>query len=266
MSNKKILLIIIDGMRPDGLLKANAPVLKRLLANGNHTMRARTVLPSLTLPSISSLVYGVRPQVHGTITNTFASAGWMVPGLIDLLHAAGYKTAFFSNWEQLRDISRPGSLDLSLCINTSESHDLPIGESDGVLTMLSLLALRHQPADFILLYLGGVDTAGHKHGWMSPEYIAAIENADHCVALFLAEHAEISAIIVTADHGGLGNSHGFDSEEEMTIPLFITGADFPRGEINLPVSILDVAPTIAAYAGISAPSQWEGKNLFSPLQ
>jgi predicted AlkP superfamily pyrophosphatase or phosphodiesterase len=266
MSNKKIVLILIDGMRPDGLMQANVPVLKRLMANAAYSLKARTVLPSLTLPSIISLMYGVSPQVHGTLTNTFASSSWEAPGLIDLLHAAGYKTASFTNWEQLRDISHPGSLDLSLCINTSESHDLPIGESDGILSMLSLLVLRHQPIDFIFLYLGGVDTAGHMYGWMSPEYIAAIENADHCVALFLAEHSENTAIIVTADHGGLGDSHGLDSNEEMTIPLIITGAGFPNGELSIPVSILDIAPTIAAHVGISAPPQWEGKDLFSTLQ
>ncbi len=266
MNNKKIVLILIDGMRPDGLLKANTPVLKRLMANGTQTMQARTVLPTLTLPCITSLMYGVNPQIHGTETNTFGPNDREAPGLIDLLHAGGYKTASFTNWEQLRDISRPGSLDVSLCINTSESHDLPIGESDRILTLLSLLVLRHQPVDFIFLYLGGVDTAGHMYGWMSPEYIAAIENADHCVALFLAKYSENNAIIVTADHGGLGDSHGFDSDEEMTIPLIITGADFPRREINIPVSILDIAPTIAAYAGISAPPQWEGKDLFSILQ
>jgi predicted AlkP superfamily pyrophosphatase or phosphodiesterase len=266
MSNKKIVLILIDGMRPDGLLKANAPVLKRLMANSAYSLKARTVLPSLTLPCITSLMYGVSPQVHGTQTNIFGSNHWEAPGLIDLLHAAGYRTASFTNWEQLRDISYPGSLDISLCINTSESHDLPIGESDGVLTMLSLLALRHQAVDFVFLYLGGVDTVGHMSGWMSPEYIAAIESADHCVALFLAEYSENTAIIVTADHGGLGNSHGFDSDEEMTIPLIITGAGFPHGELSIPVSILDIAPTIAAHAGISAPSQWEGKDLFSTPQ
>ena len=266
MSNQKIVLILIDGMRPDGLLQANAPVMKRLMANGARSMSARTVLPSLTLPCICSLMYGVSPQVHGTLTNTFASTGWKTPGLIDLLHTVGYKTASFTNWEQLRDISRPGSLDVSLCINTSESHNLPIGESDGVLTMLSLLALRHQPADFIFLYLGGVDTSGHMHGWMSPEYITAIESADRCVELFLAELPRTTTVFITADHGGFGHLHGFDSDEEMTIPLIIARADLHPGEISAPVSILDIAPTIAACAGATPPPQWEGKPLFFKSQ
>ena len=68
----KIALILVDGMRPDGLLKANAPTLKRLMANGSYSLKARSVLPGWTLPCITSLMLGVHPQTHGTLTNTFA--------------------------------------------------------------------------------------------------------------------------------------------------------------------------------------------------
>jgi predicted AlkP superfamily pyrophosphatase or phosphodiesterase len=263
----KIALILVDGMRPDGLLQANAPTLKRLMANGAYSLKAHSVLPGWTLPCITSLMLGVHPQTHGTLTNTFASNHWETPGLIDLLHAAGYQTASFFNWEQLRDLSRPGSLDLSICTNTSESHSLPLGASDSTLVTLALLALRHQPADFIFLYLGCVDTAGHMHGWMSAEYIHAIENADRCIERFLAELLDDITVVITADHGGLGNSHGSDSEEEMTIPFILVTADLPKGEILEPVSLLDIAPTLAACAGVPAPPQWEGKALlFKPTQ
>ena len=260
-----IVLILVDGMRPDGLLQAHAPALKRLMANGAYSLKARSVLPGWTLPCITSLLLGVRPQTHGTLTNTFASDRWEAPGLIDLLHAAGYKTASFFNWEQLRDLSRPGSLDLAICTNTSETRSLPLGASDSALVTLALLALRHQPVDFVFLYLGCVDTAGHMHGWMSPEYIHAIENADRCIERFLAELPDDMTVVITADHGGLGNSHGSDSEQEMTIPLIIAAAGFPKGEILEPVSLLDIAPTLAACTGISVPPQWEGKALlFKP--
>ena len=260
--SRKIVLILIDGMRPDGLLQAEAPVLKGLMANGSYSLKAQSVLPSLTLPCINSLIRGVRPEMHGTLTNVFDSSRWEVPGLIDLLHEAGYKTASFTNWEQLRDLSRPGALDLSLCINTAESHSLPPGESDGILTSLALLTLSHQPMDFIFLYLGCVDTVGHMQGWMSDEYIKAIENADSCVGRFLSELPDDTTVFISADHGGLGNSHGSNSVEEMTIPLIIVSDDLAGGEISGPVSILDIAPTIAACAGVTPPAAWEGKALF----
>jgi predicted AlkP superfamily pyrophosphatase or phosphodiesterase len=262
MVNRKIVLILVDGMRPDGLTQADTPTLKKLMAGGAYTLGAQSVLPSWTLPCITSLILGVEPLTHGTLTNNFGSNSWEVPGLIDLLHNAGYKTASFTNWEQLRDLSRPGALDMSVCINTAESHSLPTGESDRTLISISCMALRQQPLDFVFLYLGSVDTAGHMYGWMSPEYIQAIENADLCVRHFLAELPEDTAVFITADHGGIGKSHGSDSQEELTIPFLIFAGDVPRGEISTPVSILDIAPTIAACAGISPPPQWEGKALF----
>jgi predicted AlkP superfamily pyrophosphatase or phosphodiesterase len=259
---RKIALILVDGMRPDGLTQANTPTFKRLIENGAFTFKAQSVLPSWTLPCITSLILGVDPFTHGTLTNNFGSNAWDVPGLIDLLHDAGYKTGSFTNWEQLRDLSRPGALDLSVCINTGESRDLAVGESDRTLISIASMALRQQPLDFVFLYLGSVDTAGHMHGWMSPEYIHAIENADLCVRHFLAELPRDTAVFITADHGGIGKSHGSDSQEELTIPFLISAGDVPPGEIGTPVSILDIAPTIAACAGILPPPQWEGKALF----
>jgi predicted AlkP superfamily pyrophosphatase or phosphodiesterase len=263
MEHRPLALILVDGMRPDGLLQAQVPTLKRLMAEGAHSLSARTVLPSLTLPCITAMMLGVSPQVHGTLTNRFASQAWDGPGLIDLLHAAGYKTATFTNWEQLRDLSQPGSLDLSICLNTSESYSLPIGESDERLVTMTISALYSQPMDFIFLYLGCVDTAGHKYGWMSPEYIRTIENADRCIEHFLSELPANTTVIVTADHGGVGYSHGFDSDEELFIPFIIHNAGLIHGDIQRPVSILDIAPTIAAYFGISVPTGWEGISLLS---
>lgn len=262
MAHMPLVLILVDGMRPDGLLQAHVPMLRRLMEIGTYSFTARTVLPSLTLPCITAMMLGVSPQVHGTLTNRFASHAWDGTGVIDLLHAAGYKIAAFTNWEQLRDLSQPGSLDLSICLNTSESYSLPLGESDEQLVAMTISALQSHSMDFIFLYLGCVDTAGHKYGWMSPEYIRTIENADRCIEQFLSELPANTAVIVTADHGGVGHSHGLDSDEEMFIPLIIHNAGLTHDAIQRPVSILDIAPTIAAYFGISAPTSWEGISLF----
>ena len=261
---KSITLIVVDGMRPDGLLKANAPTMKHLLATSAYSLQARTVLPSKTLPCITSLMLGVAPQMHGTLTNTFASQHWDAPGLIDLLHTAGYKTASFTNWEPLRDVSRPGALDLSICINTAESS-LPVGESDTTLTGFAINALVQHPVDFTFLYLGCVDTAGHKYGWMSNAYIRAIEKADSCIGHLCEVLSEDTAIFITADHGGIGYTHGNESDAEMTIPFIAHSAGLAPGEIDGPVNLLDIAPTIAACAGLAAPSVWQGKSLL-PIQ
>lgn len=68
-------------------------------------------------------------------------------------------------------------------------------------------------------------------------------------------------IIITADHGGHGRSHGSMEKEDMLIPLVCTGPDFQPGKVFERASICDIAPTIAALTGAAPAPEWEGKSL-----
>ena len=58
----------------------------------------------------------VEPEAHGVIESWVPQAN-PDSGLIDVLHKAGIGTASFFTWEWLRDLSRPGSLDMSVFVN-----------------------------------------------------------------------------------------------------------------------------------------------------
>ena len=250
---------MIDGLRPDGIIQSEAVYLKKLLTDFSYTFTARTILPSITLPCITTLFLGVPPEEHGTWDNLFSSNGWKTPGLIDLLHENGFKTASFYNWEQLRDVSKPGSTDISFCLNNSESKNLPLGKSDWDLTCQALSILKNEQIDFVFLYLGCVDSAGHTFGWMSREYIETINNADKCVKYFLENIGDDAIFYITADHGGIDFGHGSDSDEEMLIPVISNNEIIEKGEIRSPVSILDIAPSISALYQVDIPAEWQGK-------
>ncbi|NDC36703.1 MAG: hypothetical protein EBZ48_01480 [Proteobacteria bacterium] len=64
-----VLIISIDGLRPDVLLRAQAPVLKDLLQKGSFSFYARTTQIALTLPSHMSMLTGVSPDIHGVTWN-----------------------------------------------------------------------------------------------------------------------------------------------------------------------------------------------------
>jgi predicted AlkP superfamily pyrophosphatase or phosphodiesterase len=261
MNEYPITLILVDGMRPDALMHADTPVMKNLVNHGAYTLNARTVFPSVTLPCITSIFLGVPPETHGTIGNYWNSTDWQVPGLIDLLHSAGSRTAAFYNWEQLRDISRPGSLDVSICLNHAESPDLSLGESDVLVTDSALSFFSSNMFDFTFIYLGCTDTAGHRHGWMSPEYLRAVENADRCIGRLLQAIPPKSQVVIASDHGGHNHTHGSDENTDMTVPLIIHGETVKARALPHPVSVLDIAPTIATLAGLDIPNEWVGKNL-----
>jgi len=107
----KTLLILVDGMRPDAI--ENMPAVQELMKKSTYTLDARTVMPSVTLPCHVSLFHSVDPERHGTTTNVYAPQVRPIKGLCEVLSDHGKKNAFFYDWEQLRDLTRPGSLTFS---------------------------------------------------------------------------------------------------------------------------------------------------------
>jgi len=74
-ASHSLLLVSIDGLRPDYVLEADAhglkiPHLRRILQEGAHASGVRGVLPTVTYPSHTTIVTGVWPARHGIYTNT----------------------------------------------------------------------------------------------------------------------------------------------------------------------------------------------------
>ena len=78
-------------------------------------------------------------------------------------------------------------------------------------------------------------------------------------------------IIITSDHGEEFSDHGSfyhvetPYQEILHVPLIFRGPGIAAGRrIQAPVSLVDLAPTILAWAGVNAPSEIDGFDL-SPL-
>lgn len=252
----KVLLILVDGMRPDAL--CDIPEAQEMIRRSAYTLSARTVMPSVTLPCHMSLFHSVDPMRHGTTTNTYAPQVRPIRGLCEVLFAAGRKCAFFYNWEQLRDLSRPDSLTFSYFC---KGKDLGYPESNSMVTEAAAKFLNENPTDFAFLYLGYSDEAGHEHGWMSEKYLEAVKYSWKNIETVVNSLSEDYTVIVTADHGGHDRHHGTEMNEDMTIPLIIMGRDFKAGTELQNASIKDIAPTIAKLLGTEPDGDWEGKSL-----
>jgi len=78
---RALLLISIDGMRPDYVSAEGAhglkiPNLRRIFAEGAHASGVRGVLPTVTYPSHTTILTGVWPAKHGIFNNlTFDPTG-----------------------------------------------------------------------------------------------------------------------------------------------------------------------------------------------
>jgi arylsulfatase A-like enzyme len=82
--------------------------------------------------------------------------------------------------------------------------------------------------------------------------------------------ADSTLVVVTSDHGEEFLEHGHWEhqrtlyEEVVRIPLVLRGAGIaPRREPS-PASLLDVAPTIAAWAGLPRAPHFQGRSLLEP--
>ena len=254
---KKVILILVDGMRPDGFEKCGNPFAEEIKKLGTSRMNARTVMPSVTLPCHMSLFHSTDPDRHGILSNTYVPQIHYIEGLIDRIARRGGKCAMFYNWEELRDLCRPGdTLDYSLFINEERAPGTDVRITDGAIRYIA-----DEKPDFVFLYLGETDEIGHGNGWMSEKYLGAINTAIDCTKRVFEALGEEYTLILTADHGGHDRGHGSDMPEDMTIPIFCVGSDFEKG-VSLPGgSIKDIAPTVAKVMGIDPVREWEGKAM-----
>jgi predicted AlkP superfamily pyrophosphatase or phosphodiesterase len=250
-----VVFILIDGLRPDALELANCPRLKALRDRAAWSMQASSVMPSVTLPCHTSIFHSVPPTRHGVTTNVWAPMARPLPGLFDVAKAAGKRCAFLYNWEELRDLARPGSLELAYFRNTAYQAD-----GDQLTADEAARVLPGGGYDFAFIYLGTVDTAGHYYGWMSDGYLGQIEVVDRALATIADALPADTAYLVQSDHGGHDRNHGTDMPEDLTIPWLAAGLGIRQGHaIDAPVSLLDTAPTLARMLGVEPHREWEGR-------
>ena len=253
----KVLLILVDGMRPDALESCGHPFAEYATSHSAYFGKAQTVMPSVTLPCHMSLFHSVDPYRHGILTNTYVPQVRPVKGICEVLRAAGKKCAVFYNWEEIKDLSRPDSLAFSSYVS---GHIYGYEEANRRVCELAKSYIDSDSPDFVFVYLGLTDAQGHSHGWMSEEYMASIRQSFDCIETLCRNLSEDYLVIVTADHGGHDRTHGSDSPEDMTIPIIAINPSLESGRRE-GGSILDIAPTVCDTLGVKSDDEWEGKIL-----
>ena len=253
----KVLLISIDGMRPDGLLQCGNPYVSELEKICAYTYSGSSVFPSVTLPCHFSMTHSVPPTRHGILTNTYVPQVRPVKGIFERIKEEKGKAAIFYGWEELRDIALPGTCKYATYVNA-----LAVENGDNILADECEKIIDTYKPDFAFLYMVETDEkGGHGNGWMSEAYKACIANAINNVKRMIEKYGNEYRVIIMADHGGHDRMHGTEMPEDMTVPFFFYGPEFTPGEIKKPVSLLEIAPTIAALLGIAPDEDWEGYSL-----
>lgn len=259
---RNVVLVSIDGLRPDAIGRFAAATLQRLMHEGSYSLAARTIMPSKTLPSHASMLSGEPPDEHGVFWNNVLTAGTDVVEFSTIFSVArehGYQTAAFFSKAKFGPLQRPGTLDYS---------QAPGGlfgrwSSDRTLADVRSYLAQHRP-NLLFVHLSDPDRAGHSSGWMSEAYGRAVREADEAVGqLMLAADAAYGlgnySLLVTADHGGHGYDHGSGDPRDVTIPWIAWGRGVNAGLLkDVSIETFDTAPTVLWLLGVKEPDSWNG--------
>lgn len=271
-SIEHVLILSVDGLRPDVLLLAKVPTFRALIHESAYTFWAKTTAVAITLPSHVSMMTGVTPDRHGITWNSVLPLSEpvypRVPTIMELATRAGYVTAMVAGKEKFDTLNKPGTVTHAF---------VPATQSDDATVAAKAVELieRHKPA-LIFVHFPEMDEVGHSKGWGSHEQLAHIENTDRQLAVLLAalDRAGIRSktlLIVTADHGGTGFGHGADDARSRHIPWIAVGPgvrrffDLSRIE-ELEVRTEDTFATAAYVLGLALPPSIDGKPVYDAFE
>jgi predicted AlkP superfamily pyrophosphatase or phosphodiesterase len=213
-----LLLVSVDGLRPDYVTGADAhglkiPALRRLLKDGAFAAGVQGVVPTTTYPSHTTLLTGVWPARHGIFANTLfdpdraGDRSWYwyaedirVPTLYEAAAGAGWKTASVMwpvgvgarvdwNIPEFWHFGGPGDAKLLRLVSTpgllvemeKELGEFPRGlnaEHDEGHARFATWLLEKKRPSLLTLHLIAFDHAQHDHGPFAPEVFAVLERLD----------------------------------------------------------------------------------------
>jgi predicted AlkP superfamily pyrophosphatase or phosphodiesterase len=267
--SRHVVVVSIDGLRPDAIEVYGASTLQRLTREGSYTLSARTIDPSKTLPSHTSMLTGQPPERHGVLWNNVATADATsieVPNVFGLARARGYSTAAFFSKAKFQPLQVDGTLDYS------QAPGGLFGRWSSERTVNDVAAyLATARPNVLFVHLTDPDAAGHRAGWMTAEYGRAVLEADRALnrLITLAGQAFGNgnfSVIVTADHGGHEMNHGSDDPRDVTIPWIAWGQGVSPGLLQTMVRTMDTAATVLWLLAVDRPADWAGSPVIDAFK
>jgi len=249
----RVVLVSVDGLRPDILTPEHAPRIAGLIAAGTSAKDVINDLPSVTMTNHATMLTGVISDRHHLLLDFELPGKLNTPTVFDYIAAAGLRGAFFATKTKMHYLARGSSL---------ETIDIA-GNSANVVSR-AIEQLTADGPDLVFIHLRDPDSAGHADGWLSGPYFEAVRHTDDLVgqlaAAIAADESRPTYLLLTADHGGAGTNHFANIPENRYIPWVLVGPDIAAGRVlDEGVTTVDTAPTVLWLLGIAPPESLDGR-------
>ncbi len=279
-----VLFLTIDALRNDVMENRardqELPNLARIRDESLRFTRARTPSPS-TLTTVCSFLSG---KYYSQLFYTTMAPGKVLPHqdrsvrLPEILNDLGVNTVQVL---ALRGIGRVSGAGRGFSREVATARDY--GNASEVMSLIvnELEQYRAQPQGRLFLYSHFVDshapyTLGGKRATPFDSYVAELELVDRALGELISylERHQLRKrvwVIISGDHGEAFGEHNsrFHAcsvyDELLRVPLMFWSPTLEPKAIDVPVTLLDLTPTLLDLFGASTPGSFMGQSLFPLL-
>ncbi len=297
---RKAVFIILDGIPADVIERVATPAIDAIAAAGGYArahvggeLGGPTETPTISAPGYISLLTATWANKHNVRGNSKLSPNydyWNIFRIVESVDPSR-QTAIFSTWLDNRTVllgeGRPdaGNFRLDHAADGFERDTVAFPHDPASKYILAIdervatdaaAYIAAKGPDLSWVYLQHTDDAAHANG-DGEGFDTAVRQADARVGRIWEAVKQRQAmgeewmIVVTTDHGRdapTGKGHGGQSVRERTTWIVTNqsalGPRFRSGAL----AIVDIAPSILQYLGISAPAavaaQMEGVSFLRP--
>jgi hypothetical protein len=262
---RKLLVISVDGLdwrylRDRDALGMKLPNMHRLLAASQVADGVTGVWPTITWPSHTTMMTGMRPDQHGILANAsgpldlslnyWSAAKIKVPTLWQCVVSAG-RSVGAVNWPVTAMANITWNLPEIYATRNGDSSDLETVDrygtpglvaeitrahpsfgyrwlDDRTRTVATVYLLKTKRPDLMLLHLAESDSEQHEEGPYTPHAKAVLERSDELIGDILKALPEGYDVALVSDHGFEAIDHAanlkvISAADGVTGAMVITG-------------------------------------------
>lgn len=271
---KHVILIGLDGWGAYSVGKAHdIPNIKWLMDNGAYTLKKRSVLKSESAINWASMFNGAGTELHGyanwnsrvpEIPSAATNSRGIFPTVFSIMREQNPKaeTGCIAEWDGIKFLVDSAAINY---VDVASNYEK---DSEQLCRMAEAYIKEKRPTLAAIVF-DQIDHVGHAVGHDTPDYYNVLASVDKQIGRIVqavkdAGIYDETIFIVSADHGGIGRSHGGMSLLEMETPFIICGKGIKRGFKITDVMIqYDIAATIAEIFALKRPQAWRGQPMYS---